>query len=98
MVLKARAARLTSAGPLSGNGGRFGHPCDYFFNCLAAFDVAAAVIQHAVLGERRHIQIRIMKIQCEQIPRLQILDERPIVAITGVNNPCRACESGRHKE
>jgi hypothetical protein len=41
---------------------------------LAAFYVPAAIIQHAIGGECGHVKIRVVKIQREEIARLQVLN------------------------
>ena len=55
-------------------GNRLGiwHPGDYLFDRLAAFDRAAAIIKHAIFGESGGVQIRVVKVQCEKITRLQV--------------------------
>src|SRR5687767_15930518 len=40
---------------------------------LAAADIALAVVEHAVRGERRRIELRVVKTQGEELPRLQVL-------------------------
>jgi hypothetical protein len=42
----------------SGNRGRLGHSRDHILDRLAAFDIAAAVVEDAVRSEGRHIEPR----------------------------------------
>ena len=46
------------------------HSRDYPFYRLAAFDLAADHIQYAILGEGGDIEIRIVKVEREEITRL----------------------------
>ena len=56
-----------------------GHSSDHFDDGLTAFDVAFAVIEDSVRRKCRYVELGVMKIEREQIPRLEILNDFLIV-------------------
>src|SRR5207244_9336047 len=70
------------AGTFSGNRFRTRHPGNHVLDGLAAFDIAAAVIEHAILGECRDVEVGIVEVEREEISRLQVLDCSAILCIT----------------
>ena len=83
----------------SGDGSRLWHSGDNFFDRLTAFDVVAAVVEHAVFSECRHLEIGIVEIEREEISRLQVLDCGAIIAITADGAILRITAewAGRHR-
>src|SRR5262245_11035841 len=58
------------------------HAGDDLDDGLAAFDVAFAVIQDPVRRERRRVQLRVVEVEREKIPRLEIFNLRTVLPIT----------------
>jgi len=74
------------------------HPCNYVFDRLATLHFAAAVIEYSVLCEGRDIEIGIVKVEREEILRLQVLNFGAILCITanGTSLRIHANRIGRH--
>src|SRR5207253_2795958 len=89
----------SGCGPAPGCHGRARHPGDHVLDGLAAFDIAAAVIEHAVLGERGDVEIGIVEVESEEISRLQVLNCGAILRITANRTSLRikANRSGRYR-
>jgi hypothetical protein len=71
----------SGCGSKPGRRGGAGHPGDHFFDRLATLNRTAAVIENSVRCERRDIEIGIVKIEREEITRLQVLNRGAILRI-----------------
>src|SRR5690606_3369292 len=57
---------------------------DHLANRLAALDFSGAVVEDAVLGERRRVGVRVAEVEREEIPRLKVLDHRAVLGVAAV--------------
>ncbi len=88
--VRLRASRGIRAGFL----GALAPRRDELSDRLAPLDLAAAVIEHSVGRERSRVTFGIAVVEREHVSRLQILNQRAVVAIAGVCNACHAREGG----
>jgi hypothetical protein len=58
-------------------------PPNHLDDRLASLHVALAVVEDAVGREGRSVKLRIVEVEREEIPRLQILDLSAILALAG---------------
>lgn len=65
-------ARRTGSFPCDGCRAR--HSGNHVLNGLSAFDIAAAVIEHAVGSKRRDVEVGIVEVQGEEISCLKVFD------------------------
>jgi hypothetical protein len=89
---RARACRLRAAARAGCRACR-----DDLDDRLAALDVAFAVVEDPVPRERGRVELRVVKVEREEIARLEILDLRAILAVTGASRRGRRRRAGERE-